>query len=108
MQGRGKREIPQKTIQPATSSGMIPTYENAEWSGRGLNPVRVDGRTGRAGQQGRETSCGPPVRWRRARAAAVIGNTPTGGNYVRECAVSRRLEGGVEGGGEEAPLVTPE
>ncbi|KAJ8866485.1 hypothetical protein PR048_032328 [Dryococelus australis] len=37
-QGRGKREIPEKTRQPAASSGTIPTYENPGVTRRGIEP----------------------------------------------------------------------
>ncbi|KAJ8875473.1 hypothetical protein PR048_023368 [Dryococelus australis] len=42
MKGRGKREIPEKTRRPKASSGTIPTCENPEWPGRGLNPDSLD------------------------------------------------------------------
>ncbi|KAJ8866578.1 hypothetical protein PR048_032437 [Dryococelus australis] len=35
---RGKQEIPEKTSRPTASSGTIPTCENQELTGRGLNP----------------------------------------------------------------------
>ncbi|KAJ8866017.1 hypothetical protein PR048_033541 [Dryococelus australis] len=37
----GKREIPKKTRQPATSSDKIPTWENPESPGWGLKAVRL-------------------------------------------------------------------
>ncbi|KAJ8886518.1 hypothetical protein PR048_012729 [Dryococelus australis] len=40
----GKQEIPEKTRRPMASSGTIPTCENPEYSGRGLNPDRLGGR----------------------------------------------------------------
>ncbi|KAJ8882054.1 hypothetical protein PR048_018542 [Dryococelus australis] len=41
MKWRRKREIPEKTRRPTASSGTIPTRENPQWPGRGLNPDRL-------------------------------------------------------------------
>ncbi|KAJ8882711.1 hypothetical protein PR048_014523 [Dryococelus australis] len=40
MEQRGKREIPEKTCRQMASSGTIPTCDNPEWPGQGLNPDR--------------------------------------------------------------------
>ncbi|KAJ8873498.1 hypothetical protein PR048_024316 [Dryococelus australis] len=42
IQGRGKREILEKTLRPAASSDTIPTFENPERTGGGLNPSLRD------------------------------------------------------------------
>ncbi|KAJ8894702.1 hypothetical protein PR048_000009 [Dryococelus australis] len=44
MRGRGKREHPEKTRRPGTSSGTIPTCENSGVNRPGMNPFRLDGR----------------------------------------------------------------
>ncbi|KAJ8898062.1 hypothetical protein PR048_003422 [Dryococelus australis] len=44
LQGRGKREIPEKTRRPTASSGTIPTCEDPKWPGLRVNLVRLGGR----------------------------------------------------------------
>ncbi|KAJ8865638.1 hypothetical protein PR048_033158 [Dryococelus australis] len=41
MQGRGEREIPEKTRRPAASSGTIPTSENPGVARPGIQPKRI-------------------------------------------------------------------
>ncbi|KAJ8882651.1 hypothetical protein PR048_014463 [Dryococelus australis] len=41
MQGRRKRESPEITCQPATSSGAIPSCENPDEPRQGSNPIRL-------------------------------------------------------------------
>ncbi|KAJ8870875.1 hypothetical protein PR048_027176 [Dryococelus australis] len=42
MQERGKREIPEKTLRPASSSGTTPTCENPAATPLDSNPVHLD------------------------------------------------------------------
>ncbi|KAJ8867370.1 hypothetical protein PR048_031171 [Dryococelus australis] len=54
-QGRGKREIPEKTLRPAASSGTIPTFESP-----GATPLGIEPGLGSPGWEESSLTTAPP------------------------------------------------